>query len=502
MKMLRILLPLRQRIKMNIFVDNMTSKKFFISSIAVFLFTGVNAQKFTLDLKAPQFHSGITYLTYYYGKNMNVVDSTAIDSNGSAKFQVETEPLPGVYSVVLPGKRISLDFLLDSTARVNCVIKDTSNIIQESEVTGSPANDLFQSYQRYVAKMSPLMERERDEYMASRTKADTLRHQENYQTLNRELNAYRENILKNHPESMLASLFKSMKEPEILHKKPITQKDSLENYQYYKQHYWDGITFRDPRIIRTPFFVPKLEKYFEQVTNQNPDSLIKEIDYTLLLARTSQPMYQFLMNWFTDEYFQPKFMGQDKVFVHLFEKYHSQGVSTWLSDKQHKAIADRAYMVMSNLIGDPAAPMVMTDANEKPASLYNLKAKFTIVCFWDPTCGHCQHELPVLDSIYQKKWKQEGVRIYSVLTNNDVKDQWKKFIVDHHIQEWTNVYESEQQRKSATTANKPSYQQLYDVIQTPTIYLLDNEKRIIVKKLTIEQMDDVITARLNADKTK
>ncbi len=45
----------------------------------------------------------------------------------------------------------------------------------------------------------------------------------------------------------------------------------------------------------------------------------------LLLARSSPEMYKFLLNWLTDEYINPKYMGQDAVFVHLFEKYHSKG---------------------------------------------------------------------------------------------------------------------------------------------------------------------------------
>lgn len=500
--MLRIFLPLNGRINLNIFVDNMSFTKYLLTALLASSFFIAKAQDFTLDLITPQYDSGIAYLTYYYGKSMNVVDSTVMSQQGKATFQVKNEPLPGVYSVVLPGKRNSLDFLLDSARKMAILIADTSDIIGKSKVTGSKANVLFQEYQRFIAEKSPLLEKERADYFDSKTKADSLKHQENYRKLSVELSDYRENILKEHPNSMLAALLKSMKEPEVLYSHPATHKDSLENYQYYKQHYWDGISFNDARIIRTPFFLPKLERYFRQVTNQNPDSLIHEIDYMLLLSRTTPPMYQFLMNWFTDEYFNPKYMGQDKVFVHLFEKYHSQGVSTWLNDKQHKAIADRAYMVMSNLIGDPSGSLKMTDVNGKVTDLYNVKAAFTVVCFWDPTCGHCQHELPILDSIYQKKWKQEGVKIFAVLTNNDVIDQWRKFITDHHLGEWVNVYQTDAQSKAVAAAKKPSYQQLYDVIQTPTLYLLDNEKRIIAKKLTIEQMNDLIETKIKNTPTK
>ncbi len=303
---------------------------------------------------------------------------------------------------------------------------------------------------------------------------------------------YRDQVVEQHPESMLAALLKSMKETQVLNNKPLTTEDSLNNYQYYKKHYWDGIDFTDARIIRTPFFLPKVEKFFREVVSPAPDSIIKESDYLLLRARTSPDMYKFLLNWLTDEYINPKYMGQDAVFVHLFEKYHSKGISSWLNEKQMTAISNRAYMLMSNLIGEQAANLEMVDTAGTSRPLYDVQAAYTIVCFWDPTCGHCQKEVPRLDSFYQAKWKNEGVKMYGVLSETKEKEKWLDFIKKNNLQSWVNVYQTDEQKKITEGSKKPSYKQLYDVTQTPTLYLLDKEKRIVAKKLTIEQMDDLL----------
>lgn len=471
-------------------------KIFITAALFLFSFQVSLAQEYTVTLNAPQYHEGTVYLTYYYGKNLNVEDSATINEKGLAVFQKQKKLLPGVYAIVFPGKRLSFDFLVGDEQNISILAKDTSNFISGVVVSGSKENVLFKEYQQFVATKGAALEQERKAFTQSKTKEDSTLHENNYVRLNKELNSYREKIISDHPESMLAALLQSMRESPVLHAAPQNRQDSMENYQHYKQHYWDGVTFSDDRIIRTPFFLPKLERYFNQVIDQNPDSVIKESDYLILLSRTNEQMYQFLLNWFTDAYFQPKIMGQDKVFVHLFEKYHSKGITSWLNEKQHKAISDRAYMVMSNLIGEPAAPLKMTDISDKESNLYNIKSEFTVISFWDPTCGHCRTEMPLLDSIYEAKWKQEGVKIYAVLTDNSVKDKWKDFINEHHLNEWTNVYESDAQMKTAQAANKPSYRQLYDVIQTPTIYLLDKDKRIIAKKLTVEQIDDLINTKL------
>ena len=432
---------------------------------------------------------------------MNVQDSAIVSSNGIAIFQGKDKLIPGVYSVVFPGKNKLYDFLVDKGQDI--IIKaDTTDLINKTVVSGSPENDLFQQYQKYVGSKGPALQKELEEYKASTTKADSALHEKKYKELNEELNNYRNQIIKEHPESMLTTLLEGMKEPKVENSHPVTRQDSLANYQNYKKHYWDGITFMDDRIIRTPFFLPKLEQYFRNVVSPIPDSVIKESDYMLLLARSAPEMYKFLLNWLTDEYMYPKYMGQDAVFVHLFEKYHSQGLSPWLNQKQITAVSNRAYMLMSNLIGEPAANLEMVDSSGVAKPLYNIKAEYTVVCFWDPTCGHCRVQVPRFDSIYNAKWKKEGVKMYGVLTETKDFDQWKQFIRENHLGNWTNVYETEAKRKIVEDAKKPSYKQLYDVTQTPTLYLLDKDKKIIAKKLTMEQLDDLLDVKIKSQDAK
>ncbi|MEO8412161.1 MAG: redoxin domain-containing protein [Ginsengibacter sp.] len=467
-------------------------------SIPIFLVVSSTSfsQGYKVTLQTPNYTSGIAYLTYYYGKNINIEDSAFVSNKGVAVFQKKENLLPGVYSIVFPGKNKLFDFLVDKEQIIS-IKADTADLINKVTVSGSGENILFQQYQKYVASKGINLQKELNAFKASKNKDDSLLHEKNYGELNKELNDYRDKIIKENPESMLATLLTSMKEPKILNAKPATREDSLNNYQYYKKHYWDGITFMDDRIIRTPFFLPKVEKFFREIVSPAPDSIIKESDYLLLRARTAPEMYKFLLNWLTDEYINPKYMGQDAVFVHLFEKYHSKGVSSWLNEKQMTAISNRAYMLMSNLIGEQAANLEMVDSAGVPLPLYGINAPYLVVCFWDPTCSHCREEVPRLDSLYHAKWEKEGVKIYGVLTETKERPKWREFIHKYNLQSWIHVYQTDEQKKENDDAKKPSYKQLYDVTQTPTLYLLDKDKRIIAKKLTWEQMDDILQMKIN-----
>ena len=472
-------------------------RKILFISVFIAFASSANSQGYKVTLQTPNYSSGIAYLIYYYGNNKNIEDSAIVNNRGTAVFSKPQKLLPGIYAIVFPGKSKLLDFFVDKE-QVISIKADTADLVNKSIISGKE-NPLFIQYQKFIYVKGRQLQKAHDAYIHSKTKQDSLQNERNYDALNKQLTQYRENIISQYPQSMLATLFKSMKEPVVPIARPKSRIDSVRNYEYYKKHYWDGISFSDDRIIRTPFFLPKVEKYFRDIVVPSPDSIIRDADYLLLLSRTSPEMYKFLLNWLTDEYIYPKYMGQDAVFVHLFERYHSKGVSNWLNEKQLTTISNRAYMLMANLIGEKAADLEMVDENGKPLNLYDVKSAYTIVCFWDPTCSHCKEEIPKLDSIYKLKWKQQGVKIYAVLTE-DERPKWLQFIRDKHLGNWINVYQTDSIKKAEAASQRPGYRQLYDVTQTPILYLLDSEKRIIAKKLTWLQMDDVLQVKFKNQK--
>jgi thiol-disulfide isomerase/thioredoxin len=472
-------------------------KKYLIFFFTTLATISAFSQGYQVTLKAPGYKGGIAYLTYYMGNNFNMSDSAAISNNSVAVFKGPGKLEPGIYAIFFPGKQLATEFLIGSEQLIS-VTADTADLVNKTIVTGSKENILYDQYQKIASFKGRLIQQERRAFMSATTKADSVLHEKKYTALINELNDYREGIIKNQPKSMMAALLSAMKEPVYPSKVPLTRQDTIDNYNEYKNHYWDGISFMDERIIRTPFFLKKIERYYREVISPDPDTIIKDVDYKLLLARSSPEMYKFLLNWLTDEFISPKYMGQDAVFVHLFEKYHSKGLSKWLNEKQMEAISRRAYMLMANLIGEKAADLDMLNTEDKVTSLYSLNADFTIVCFWDPNCGHCKEEVPRLDSFYRASWQKHNLKIFAVLTpdgKQNVKPEWIAFIKEHNIGDWTHVYKTQEMEDADFAAQRPSFRQLYDIIMTPTVYLLDKDKRIIGKKLTLSQLNDLLEVK-------
>ncbi|HET7897012.1 MAG TPA: hypothetical protein VFL47_05070, partial [Flavisolibacter sp.] len=110
---------------------------------------------------------------------------------------------------------------------------------------------------------------------------------------------------------------------------------------------------------------------------------------------------------------------------------------------------------------------------------------------------------PKLDSMYTKKWKSWGVKMFALAKETDGKrSDWLDFIHKTGMKEWVNVYYSKEAEKARVSANTPSYSQLYDVQSFPTLYLLDKDKRIIAKKITDKQLDEILEQRVKTTNSK
>ena len=268
--------------------------------------------------------------------------------------------------------------------------------------------------------------------------------------------------------------------------------DSIFAYQYYKNHYWDGVSFTDERLLRTPVYIPKFDRYFGEVLPQASDSIIRYAGAILEASKPNKEMFKYHLSALTDKYVNPTYMGQDKVFVFLFEKYYLTGAAdSWMTEKYKKFIFDRGYSLMANQLGEKGANLELSDTLGKVRPLYEVDGPYVVLCFWDPTCSHCQVEIPKLDSMFQNKWKARGIRLYGVMTDGG-KEAWLKYIRTHNLKDWIHVYQTQELKDAESAANRPGFRQLYDVYQTPMLYLLDKEKRIVAKKLSYEQLDQFL----------
>jgi thiol-disulfide isomerase/thioredoxin len=455
-----------------------------------------NGSGYHIKVTMPQFANQYLYLGYHFGKTKPITDSVKTNARGEAIFKGKEKLKGGIYLLGYPDKKGYFELLIDKQQNFT-VFADTTDIINKMKITGSADNLLFSGYQQFMSKKGKEVQAGREGLARSSTAADSARWRDALKKTDESVQEYRSNIEKNNASSLLAALLRALKEPIVppAAKHPNGTYDSLFAYQYYKTHYWDGVSFTDERLLRTPIFESKLERYMQQVVMPIPDTMIKEAERLITLAKPNKEMFKFILSKYVEKYINPEYMGQDAVFIHIFEKYISAGQTDWFNEKQRKYIFDRAYFVMANQIGQPAANLELADSSGKIKPLYDIQAPYTIICFWDPSCGHCKEIVPKVDSMMQAKWKKQGVKLYGVLTDGG-KEAWLQYLHEHGLKDWTHVYEPDEMKAATYAANKAGFRQLFDIQTTPMLYLLDKDKRIIAKKLTYDQLDNVLQRKL------
>lgn len=503
-----------QNLVLNIFTYQFRTVKKLFTALLFLSFAATAQTGYSITASFKPFAKGYLYLGHHFGAKKMVIDSALINNKGQAIFKGKEKLPGGIYLIINPQKNAFFEVLMDDKQNFT-VSGDTVDLVNSIKVTGSAENDLFLNYQKSSALKYKQIQKLTAQLSQVKTKKDSSAIETQIKEVNKTNQAYRTNIIKKYPNTLMAALFNTLKEPVTpTHlQNPKTHKDSVDAYYYYKSHYWDDVNFTDMRLLRTPFFESKLDRYMQQVIAQDPDSVKTEVDWIVLYSRANKEMFKFFVTKFTSEYFYPKIMGQDGVFLMLFQKYYLTNQVDWFSEQQMKEINNRGYSLMANQLGDLAADLKLLDTADKERSLYGVTAPFTVVCFWDPDCSHCREEVPRLDSMYKAKWKNMGIALYGVLMDSlrvdnkeswgkigDIKKKWLGFIAEHNIGDWINVYQTPQMKAADYTAKIASPRQLYDVYQTPTLYLLDKDKKIIAKKLDLYQVNELIQYKLKNTK--
>lgn len=460
---------------------------------------GAKAQGYQISIKYKPVEKGYLYLGYYFGDKKYLQDSAIIQPNGDAVFSGKEKLTGGLYIIVDPERKIFFDVLIDQEQTFSIKINPVN--FTPLTITGSVENNFLEDYKKATNQFYTVYQPLQAELSNSKTKKDSVAVQQKINSVTQGLQHWRDSFTVAHPDSYLSLLFNLMKEPPYNIATAKTKQDTLQAFYDYKNQFWQNISFTDERLLRTPMFEQRLNRYMENVVSRNPDSLNLEIDKFILYSRTNKTMFRYFINKFTNEYLNPKYMGLDVVFLHLFEKYYLTNQVDWLEKKDKDLVYNRAYSLMGNIIGEPAAELKMLDTMNRKVNLYSIKSKYTLIIFWDPDCSHCREQVPVLDSLYKKSWKKMGVKIVGVLTDTIktdfskmplVKRNWTKYIRENKLKDWVHLYQTPQMKEAETKNKIPGFRQNYDVFQTPTIYLLDEQKRIIAKKITAEQANEIL----------
>ncbi|MCK4661381.1 MAG: DUF5106 domain-containing protein [Bacteroidales bacterium] len=431
------------------------------------------------------------YLGYHFADKKFVVDTIKIDNKGNGIFE-GNEPLKkGIYLIVMPNKTY-FEILIDNDQEFS-VETDTTDYINNMKFSGSSENNIFLNYNKYMIEQQKKAADIRKKLGNKDIDEDSTKYYKDELTkTNDNVKQKWNEIISENPNSLLAKIVNILIDVEIPDA-PVNENgnitDSLFQYNYFKDHFFDHFDFSESGLLRTPLIQNKINYFIKKVIVQNPDSIIKETGKLIEKAKVNDEFFQYIVQLIFNHYNSSNIMGMDRIFVNIAEKYYLSGQATWADSTFLKKIEERVIKLKPNLIGKIAPDLRMITIDGNITTLHQSSKKFTILYFWEPDCGHCKKIIPKLHKLYQKYW-EKGVEVFAVYTQVE-KEKWEEFINDKGMTDWINVYDP---------YNLSNYRNLYDIYSTPVAFVLNSKNEIIAKRIDIETIELVLEEEFKKEK--
>jgi thiol-disulfide isomerase/thioredoxin len=462
--------------------------KRFFSNIVFFLLISTSLSgaskgyRFIVALKGNA--DSVIYLAHYYGNKQYLDDTATLDKNGVYAFE-GTEKLPsGMYVVAGEKKNKYFDFFVSDEQHIEFQC-DPANITESMRIRNSEENKLFFDYISFLARKQKEVQPLQASIKKGITPADSLiLLRKQIETINLEVKDYITRLINDHPGLLATAFIKANNEPEL---KPYLvdaegKADSSNLFHIYRQHFFDNIDFTDARLVYTPVLTEKVDLFLDKLVLQHVDSIMAGCNYILEKGKVNKDVFKFLVWHLTVKYESSEIMGFDAVFVHIVEQYYETGIADWLYPTVKDNILKRANTLKPLLIGQPAPNMIMMDTANQPISLVNVKARYTLVFFWESTCGHCKTEMPKAIKLYKEIKDKYNLQVFAVSSDTSL-TAWKKYIRTNKPG-WIDV--------NGNLSFTKNFHDLYDVHSTPVMFLLDENKKILTKRILTDQIGDFI----------
>jgi thiol-disulfide isomerase/thioredoxin len=476
-------------------------KNTFLLLFTLLPFYSVYSQGYKYNGQVVGLNDSTCMLAYYYGDKQYAKDTAEIDANGKFVFEGDEALDHGMYMVVLPDGNY---FEMVITEDKFSFSTSLNNLIGDMKFTNSSENEKFYRYMQFISEKQTALKALQDK-KESATETEKKKIDAQIESMSATVMNFQENFTSENPDILFSKILLASKEIDIP-EPPINSYGSIDStfqFNYYKSHFFDNLDFSDDRLLRTPVFHSKINTYLENLTAKMPDSLIVSCDYLISKSKANPKVFRYLVSYLTSKYERSKIMGLEKVFVHLVKKHYATNEVDWLDEAQMFKIVDRAETIEPLMLGSKAPNLVLRDSSDVIHNMYNLSTDLTMIIFYDPDCGHCKKEIPVIKQNYDE-WLKDGISISVMAVSVELdREKWVDFIKTYDIGDWINTAEfktfvdGEYNRENDPYVTPfPYIKQLYDINGTPKVYLLDKDKNIIVNAIKgnigVEQLSELI----------
>lgn len=252
---------------------------------------------------------------------------------------------------------------------------------------------------------------------------------------------------------------------------------------YLAAHYWDSLSFADTAFIRrSTNFEQHFVNYLSLLPTLAPAQIMQEIDTLLGQALRADTLVFARLTELFDRYcYNPNSpIRNEELYVSALKSILALPS---VSDAHKIRLNFRLEMALKNCVGEAASDFTYTLADGRRSRLSGIRTHYTLLFFNNPDCEECkrlkdlmQHSACLNRLMSNTRSGQKILTVLSVYSDKEL-DAWRRTV---YPKQWINAYDAEQ----SIDKNR-----LYDLKAIPCLYLLDRQKRVVLKDATWEQIE-------------
>uniref|UniRef100_UPI004056C173 DUF5106 domain-containing protein n=1 Tax=Alistipes sp. TaxID=1872444 RepID=UPI004056C173 len=255
---------------------------------------------------------------------------------------------------------------------------------------------------------------------------------------------------------------------------------------WLRDHYWDHFDFQDTTLLReidTAELFSAMARYVAHVIGPADTAAMRSL---MQRAAHSRPMLCYFSELAERLLYDPNSpLRSDELFIPVLEAEASSG---WLTPYEQARPRDLLELVRQNRVGHPANDFRYTLEDGSSSTLYALKGPYTLLFISNPGCPMCRSlreeigSSPMLSTMIERG----TLRLLMLYPDSDL-TEWHRHRKEIP-QSWIYAYDR---------GGILQRERLYDLKAIPTLYLLDQHKRVLLKDVvdialieyTIDQME-------------
>lgn len=267
---------------------------------------------------------------------------------------------------------------------------------------------------------------------------------------------------------------------------PPSRLSAAEQQEWLRWHYWDRFNFSDTLFLTRVDSSQLFEAYARYVvllgdrpTDGAPmDSLMRR-------ASTSRRMLDYFSKMAEVVLHDPNSpLRNDEFYIPVLE---AQLRAPWYDEYERIAPQYDLQIARQNRLGQPANDFRYTLASGRSGTLYGLDAEYVLLFINNPGCAMCREIREAVSSspMLTEMIEHGRLRVLAIYPDEDL-SEWRAYR-DEMPASWINAYD-----KGCVIRNE----MLYDLHAIPALYLLDSNKRVLVKdSVDVAQIEEVIDRR-------